>query len=147
MKKSVVRPATISDLDQILAIEWRWPTTPHWTRAQFEAELAGTRAALAVLEQENEIIGYGGMWLIIPEAQITTIAVKPEAARQGHGRILLTTLLETARLRGCRQATLEVSAANAAALRLYQSEGFRIVGRRTKFYNDGSDAILMDRDL
>jgi ribosomal protein S18 acetylase RimI-like enzyme len=43
--------------------------------------------------------------------------------------------------------TLEVSAANAPAQALYLSEGFAVVGRRPKFYNDGSDAVLMDADL
>ena len=43
--------------------------------------------------------------------------------------------------------TLEVSAENAAALGLYRSAGFAAVGRRKKFYADGSDAVLMDAIL
>ncbi|OGR87088.1 MAG: ribosomal-protein-alanine N-acetyltransferase [Elusimicrobia bacterium RIFCSPHIGHO2_02_FULL_57_9] len=144
MSEPSVRPARATDLEQILAIEQDWSTTPHWNKVQFEKELAGPRAYFVVLERDGEVLGYAGIWVIPPEAQITTIAVKPQAARQGHGRTLLTNLLEESRARGCDKVTLEASAKNTSALQLYESEGFRVVGRRPKFYNDGSDAVLMD---
>lgn len=138
-----LRPAATADLDRLLAIERAWPTTPGWSRAQFEAELG----RLWVAEEEGRVVGYAGFSCVPPEAQVTTIAVDPAAARRGLGRALLKALIERARASGCALLQLEVGARNAPALKLYESEGFRVVGRRPKYYNDGSDALLMDKDL
>jgi ribosomal-protein-alanine N-acetyltransferase len=40
---------------------------------------------------------------------------------------------------------LEVRADNCGALALYSGHGFREVGRRRRYYPDGSDAVLMER--
>ncbi|WP_431272740.1 hypothetical protein [Dankookia sp. P2] len=42
---------------------------------------------------------------------------------------------------------LEVAAGNAAARGLYQGLGFAEVSRRRRYYPDGSDALVMRRDL
>ncbi|HVA67352.1 MAG TPA: ribosomal protein S18-alanine N-acetyltransferase [Elusimicrobiota bacterium] len=147
MKKDCIRPARRADLDAVLAIEGRWTTTPGWSRAQFERELSWERAYFLVFEEGGAVLGYAGLWEIPPEGQVTTVAVAPEAAGRGLGRRLLNALLARCRERGLSRATLEVSAENPAALGLYESSGFRVVGRRPKFYNDGSDALLMDLPL
>ncbi len=85
--------------------------------------------------------------MVEAEAQVLSIAVHPSFARRGVGRALLRRLLESVRSRGCSVATLEVSERNAAARRLYESEGFQKTGRRLRFYPDGSDAVLMDKPL
>ena len=81
------------------------------------------------------------------ETQLCTISVRPEAARKGLGRALLAAIMKEARAAGCVQLTLEVSERNIPALALYRRAGGRVVGRRPKFYNDGSDALLMDLPL
>ena len=142
-----LRPAQAADLGEILAIEESWPTTPRWTRRHFEAELGSERSRFLVCEREGRVCGYAVVWKVGPEGQILTIAVKREEAGRGLGRALLGGLLEACRAWGLEKATLEVSDRNARARGLYESAGFQIVGRRPKFYNDGSDAILMDLPL
>src|SRR3954454_7336025 len=44
----------------------------------------------------GRIIGYAGMWLVIDEAHITTIAVRAESRGHGFGELLLTSLIEAA---------------------------------------------------
>ena len=166
MSQETLRPARPADLDRILDIESRWATTPGWNRSHFEQELSSGRSYFAVIEREGPCVrscsartvpgaisrqglvcGYAVLWKVPPEAQLLTIAVAPEAARCGFGRKLLSHLIETCRSLDFQKVTLEVSAANVPARRLYESAGFRVVGRRPKFYNDGSDAILMDLPL
>ena len=81
------------------------------------------------------------------EAEILTLAVVPDARRQGQGGALLAEAMAGARLRGARVMFLEVSESNDAARGLYAAAGFTEVGRRRRYYPDGSDALLLCRDL
>lgn len=48
---------------------------------------------------------------------------------------------------GCSGAVLEVSARNEQAAALYTRMGFQSVGRRKRYYDDGSDAVIMSSTL
>ena len=142
-----IRPARESDLGVLLQIEARRPTAPGWSRQQFESELSSERSYFVVLEQNGLVCGYAGFWKVPPEAQVTTLVVAPEVGGKGLGRNLLLHLLEVCRALEYEKVTLEVSSRNDPAMKLYLSAGFEVVGRRAKFYNDGSDAVLMDLRL
>jgi ribosomal-protein-alanine N-acetyltransferase len=101
------------------------------------------RGLFAVIE-DSGILGYLVLRKVPPEAQVLDLAVRPQDHGRGFGRALLDCAAEAARSWGCVKITLEVSAANEPALRLYRRSGFQVVGRRPKFYNDRFDAILMD---
>lgn len=90
------------------------------------------------------IIGYGGMWLMVDEAHITTIAVSPSHRGQGIGELLLNGLIDQAiELRALRM-TLEVRLSNESAQRLYLKYGFEPSGTRPRYYTDnGEDALIM----
>ena len=81
-------------------------------------------------------------WLVVDELHITVVAVDPDERRRGHGRCLLSALLQRARQDGAAHATLEVSDDNIAALALYNRLGFQTAGRREGYYRDGSDALI-----
>jgi len=76
------------------------------------------------------------------EAEILTLAVLPEARRKGLGRALLDGLLTEAALRGALEVFLEVAADNAPAKALYAHAGAAEVGRRPRYYADGTDALV-----
>lgn len=77
------------------------------------------------------------------EADILTIAVSPQARRQGLGRALLLAALEEAACRGAASMFLEVGVSNDAASALYRMCGFIQVGRRRGYYAGGGDALVM----
>ncbi len=81
------------------------------------------------------------------EAEILTLAVHPEARRQGHGAALLAGAMASAVARGATAMFLEVAEGNAAARALYAAAGFAEVGRRRRYYPDGGDALVLRRDL
>jgi len=144
------RPAQAADLDAVVLIEAAWPSAAGWSRRQFEAELSergAKRSVFLVAENDMIVAGHAVAWLVEEEVQILDIAVHKAMVRVGVGRILLEGLLGAAKAAGCRRATLEVSEANPAARSLYESSGFAVVGRRARFYEDGSDALLMDKAL
>jgi len=79
---------------------------------------------------------------------ITNIAVRPDRRRRGLARNLLGGILEEARQRHLRQVVLEVRPSNTEARTLYESFGFRVVGRRRGYYYDtGEDALVMEIPL
>lgn len=79
------------------------------------------------------------------EAEILTLAVAPEARRQGAGAALLRAAMAEAWARQAEQLFLEVSARNEAARALYAAAGFEAVGRRRHYYTDGADALVLSR--
>ncbi len=88
----------------------------------------------------------GGMLLgrvAADEAEVLTLAVMPKARRQGIALDLLNAALVEARKAGAHVAFLEVATDNAAAQALYSRVGFTEVGRRRRYYADGSDAIVL----
>lgn len=92
----------------------------------------------------GRIVGYAGMWLVIDEAHITTIAVREAARGQGLGELLLTSLIEAASEMGADRVTLEVRVSNDPAQRLYEKYGFRREGLRSRYYSDNNeDAYIM----
>ena len=91
-------------------------------------------------EERNElVVGFVGVWLLIDEAHIVTIAVRDGHRRRGVGELLLIAAIETARLAGLEVVTLECRVSNAGALRLYEKYGFRRVDIRPRYYSDDNE--------
>ena len=101
-------------------------------------------ASYLVARVDDDIVGYGGMWLMVDEAHITTFAIDPAWRRQHIGERLLLEFVDVAILRRAREMTLEVRLSNLPARRLYEKFGFRPVGVRPRYYSDDhEDALIM----
>ena len=88
----------------------------------------------------------GGMLLArlaADEGEILTLAVLPAARRQGIAAGLLHAAAQRVAASGGRALFLEVATGNAAARALYLAAGFTKVGRRRRYYPDGSDALVL----
>ena len=97
--------------------------------------------------QRITLAGYAGLWLMVDEAHITTIGVRPQFRGRGYGELLLVTLTEAALDINARWLTLEVRISNAAAQNLYRKYGFRDAGTRKRYYTDNNeDALIMWTD-
>ncbi|HOK43766.1 MAG TPA: ribosomal protein S18-alanine N-acetyltransferase [Thermoclostridium caenicola] len=139
----LIRDMRESDLDAMAAIEQASFSVP-WTRNMLEEELSNSRARYRVLEFQGAVVGYIGMWQILDEGHITNVAVLPEFRRRGFARRLMQDLVDYAKANGIRSLTLEVRVGNLPAIRLYESFGFQIEGRRKHYYADNNeDALIM----
>jgi len=151
-----------SDVSTVQEIEREIFATP-WPRNAYYRELASRASAhYVVLRQENTderppgyrspdfdptILGYGGMWRMYDEAHVTTIGVRHDLHHRGFGRILFAGLVQAAYDMGAKWVTLEVRTTNENAMRMYESFGFKVIGRRKGYYTDnGEDAIVMWSD-
>jgi ribosomal-protein-alanine N-acetyltransferase len=119
---------------------------PSWLRTA--AVLLGFKMRIqtpaAPTKPRPPILGFAGMWLMVEEAHLVTIAVDPVHRRKGLGELLLVEMLEWADRLGARVMTLEVRVSNNGAQALYRKYGFTTQGLRKHYYSDnGEDALLM----
>jgi ribosomal-protein-alanine N-acetyltransferase len=137
-----------ADLEEVLAIERASFSMP-WSRGAFLYELEQNRVARCyVVREDGRLIGYICLWEVADEVHVTNVAVHPDLRRRGVGRALLSAVLDDARQRKLRLVVLEVRPSNVVALGLYESFGFRVVGRRRGYYYDtGEDALVMEASL
>jgi ribosomal-protein-alanine N-acetyltransferase len=141
-------PMTLDDLDEVLAIEKASFHTP-WSRGAFRYELTQNRVARSVVIRcGRELMGYLCLWEIGHEIHITNLAVHPRFRRRGAARTLLSFILDDARQKRVELVFLEVRPTNVEARTLYESLGFRVIGRRKGYYFDtGEDALVMEARL
>ncbi len=139
-----IEPMQLADLPGIHAIEQASFSAP-WPADAYRSELESNRLAnYLVAKVDDAIVGYGGMWLMVDEAHITTFAIDPGWRRQHIGERLLLEFVDVAIARFAREMTLEVRLSNLPARRLYEKFGFRPVGVRPRYYSDdGEDALIM----
>ncbi len=140
----IIEPMRFDDLAAVQAIEHASFSAP-WPPHAYRSELESNRLAhYLVARVGDDVAAYGGMWLMVDEAHITTFAVHPAWRRQRIGERLLLAFLDVAVDRDAHEATLEVRLSNLAARKLYEKYGFRPVGLRPRYYSDDQeDALIM----
>ncbi|WGW04073.1 ribosomal protein S18-alanine N-acetyltransferase [Tropicibacter oceani] len=134
-------PDTLADL---CARAYRHLTP--WNAAQFADTLARPEALLTCTDHAF-VLGQ----VILDEAEILALATDPDQQRSGQASAVLAAFHTQARARGAARVFLEVSTDNTPALRFYEGQGYRQVGRRKGYYRTGAeqfaDALIMARDL
>ena len=142
--KLTIEAMRLEDLAEVQRIEQASFTTP-WPENAYRSELMTNRlASYLVARIGGRIVAYGGMWLMVDEAHITTFAFHPRYRQRRIGERLILSLLDLALDRRAREATLEVRLSNLGARRLYEKYGFRPVGIRPRYYSDNQeDALIM----
>ena len=90
------------------------------------------------------LAGMAGIWMMVDEAHIVTIAVRNSRKNLGLGEWLLINIIELAERLRARYVTLEVRVSNKPAQALYEKYGFTRAGVRRKYYSDNQeDALIM----
>ncbi len=99
-----------------------------------------------VLCVDADIAGYGILSMGAGEAHVLNLCIGPSYRGRGLGRHLLVRLLDIARWNGAERVFLEVRPSNPLAKALYESVGFREIGRRPRYYpahGGREDALVM----
>lgn len=138
-----LRPMEREDVPRVMEIERECFPAP-WSESAYLTEIANRSAYYLVACAGAEVVGYGGMWIITDESHITTLGVARSYRGQRIGEQLLIGLLDEARQRGAKRATLEVRRSNYVAQNLYRKYGFAPAAIRRAYYTDnGEDAVVM----
>ena len=103
-----------------------------------------TRTPAPLSPDIANIIAFAGLWHMINEAHITTIAAHPDYRGRGVGELMLSTLIGVAYAAQARYVTLEVRVSNSVAQSLYRKYGFSQTHIRRRYYSDNhEDAYVM----
>jgi ribosomal-protein-alanine acetyltransferase len=144
-----IRPARPTDLDALAALEARVFAGDRISRHSMRRLAASPTATMLVAEAGGAVAGYALALFRAGSrtARLYSIAVDAGVAPPGTGRLLLAAVEEGASGRGAAAMRLEVRADNARAIALYERAGYRGMGRRAGYYEDGADALLYRREL
>jgi ribosomal-protein-alanine acetyltransferase len=147
-----IRGLAAADLDRVTEIGRDLSHAPHWPRWVYEAVLDPAfpkRIALvAEMAETDKIAGFVVAGILLPQAELESIAVLVDHQRCGIGRKLLSAMVEELKATGASEFILEVRASNEQARGFYRSLGWRENGWRPRYYTDPEeDAVLMSREL
>lgn len=165
-----LRYMTIPDIAQVVAID-RQAFNPAWSPQSYAYEINESNYShMLVIEDgpteksvnglrrvfqnlgggvaERRVVAYGGLWHIVDEAHISTIASHPELRGRGFGELALVAMLHRSVTLNAGYVMLEVRVSNVIAQRLYHKHNFRVTMTRPRYYHsDGEDAYEMRLNL
>jgi ribosomal-protein-alanine N-acetyltransferase len=139
-----LREVTDDDLPGLAALERSAFGPDAWSAEAIEAELSGDGRTTLLAEDPEGVVGYAVTRAAGDVVDLHRVVVADRARRRGVAARLVRAL--ASRAAGDRML-LEVSADNEAAIALYRRLGFEPIDRRRAYYRDGSDALVMQRDL
>lgn len=146
----IIRSAEPSDIEPLVQLEKVCFETDRLSRRSFRRFLNNPRDSLLLsTTDEGELMGYG---LLLQRrgthlARLYSLAVAPDARGRGVARALLRALESAAAESDSRFIRLEVAVDNGRAIGLYESEGYRPIGRKAAYYEDGTSALQMEKRL
>ena len=138
---------TSGHLDDVYIIETECFSHP-WSKQSLEEELNNETSLFLVAKEENEVIGYIGMSIVIDEGYIFNVAVRESYRNKGVATSLINELVTYGKKNNFSFITLEVRESNFPAISLYSKFGFIKAGERKDYYsNPKENAILMTKYL
>lgn len=138
---------TSGQLEDVYKIETECFSHP-WSKQSLEEELNNETSLFLVAKEENEVIGYIGMSIVIDEGYIFNVAVRENHRNKGVATALINELVTYGKKNNFSFITLEVRESNLPAISLYSKFGFIKAGERRDYYsNPKENAILMTKYL
>jgi ribosomal-protein-alanine N-acetyltransferase len=143
----IIRPMKKSDLPQVMAIE-KVSFLAAWSETQFLYELKENPfSSLFVAEENDTILGFIDFWITFDSGCINQIAVLPGLRQKGIASIMMQDALGRLAGQGVKNVTLEVRTHNANAIKLYEKFGFAARLIKKAYYDNGDDAVYMEKGL
>jgi len=138
-----LRDVRATDLDAVAELE-RVSFPVPWKREFFASEVgAAYRFNRVVRAPDGTLAGYVFCAFAGGEIHVNKIAVDPAWRKQGVARLLMQAVFDLSARIAAEEIYLEVRPSNVPARNFYVSLGFREVGRRSQYYADGEDALVM----
>ena len=142
----IAREWTKSDISQIAEIEKQCFSDP-WSEQAFESGMNSPFFYGILFEEGGQVCAYACEMVIFEDAEILNVAVAPSFRRRGLGKELMLALENYAKNKGAERLLLEVREGNIPARGLYEKQGFEAYGVRKNYYEDGENAVVMQKKI
>lgn len=130
------------DIPKVAEIEKEIFSIP-WSEKAFLDSLKSDNTIYMVAIAEEKVVGYCGMYLYTPEANITNVAVDKQYRRKNVAEQLVDNIIKKGKELGITDITLEVRESNVGAIALYEKSGFEEAGIRKNFYQRPTENALI----
>jgi len=137
----------INEKDIELCYELDSNTISLWSKEQWVQEFKKEGVKVFGLLLSNLVIGICVFHIVLDEAQINFFVVNQKYRKKGFGSYLMIYLIKQCEKLNIHKLVLEVSHTNVVAEKFYNRFDFSTVGIRRKYYKDGSDALLKEKNL
>jgi ribosomal-protein-alanine N-acetyltransferase len=137
------RPTDASSIAALHAVSFR----RGWGEDEILRLLLERNVVTQRMTAGGKLVGFIMSRLATGEAEILSVAIARGWQGRGLSRDLLNLHLRRLAGLGVRAVYLEVGEHNAPAVRLSRRAGFREVGRRQGYYEDGATALVLRRDF
>ena len=146
------RAAIQLDLPVLVSMERVLFADSPWSMGQFKEEFKGvpnSRYFLVATNDADQIVGYAAVLVVAPgvEADVLTVAVLPEYARQGIATHFMNELEKWSQSKQALAMMLEVGVENTNAIALYEKLGYQTIATRKNYYGQGLDAFVMRKEF
>jgi ribosomal protein S18 acetylase RimI-like enzyme len=144
-----IRAGRRDDVDALVALEQACFRTDRFSRRAFDWLLTRAFADVLCLTVDGNVVGCAIVVYRtgLTGARLYTLAVAPQLQGNGLGTRLLAAAERAAKRRGRTALRLEVRLRNRAARAMYERRGYRPIARVDPYYEDGSPALRLERDL
>jgi len=141
-----IETASVKLLDKLFEIEKQCFDQEAFTKRQISYLLTDYNTIALLAKEDGEIAGFIITQIEVENddlyGHIVTINVAPSCRRKGIASKMLKETEEMLRQKSIGECRLEVREDNGAALKLYQSSGYQIVGRLERYYGRKSGLYL-----
>lgn len=141
-----IRPMVVEDIEEVVKGEEKIFGTSLGFDMLYTDLTLNPYATYLVLEINGNVHGYIGLW-IDENAEIINFYVDKEYQQQGFGLMMLNFALQLCEMSKIKHLTLEVRPSNLKAFNLYKKKGFTVSHRRSAYYSDGEDALVMIKEF
>jgi ribosomal-protein-alanine N-acetyltransferase len=146
------RAAIQLDLPVLVSMERVLFADSPWSMGQFKEEFKGvpnSRYFLVATNEADQIVGYAAVLVVAPgvEADVLTVAVLPEFARQGIATYFMNEIEKWSKSKKALAMMLEVGVENSGAIALYEKLGYQTIATRKNYYGQGLDAFVMRKEF
>ena len=146
------RAAIQLDLPVLVSMERVLFADSPWSMGQFKEEFKGvpnSRHFIVATNDQDQIVGYAAVLVVAPgvEADVLTVAVLPEYARQGIATHFMNELEKWSQGKEALAMMLEVGVENTSAIALYEKLGYQTITTRKNYYGQGLDAFVMRKEF
>ena len=143
MPDVIIRPITVSDVSRIIDLEMKYLGETIGSDMLISESTNPTIKFLAI-EKNNLLLGYIGWYHILGECEILNFVSDGAFQRKGYGQLLFNELIKQV---DATRVILDVRVNNEKGMQFYLKNGFRKISIRKNYYSDGTDAIVMEKQV